>query len=539
MKGTRTGFYRKAVSAVALIFIMSLFAGCAVSSQQKEFETIESNLERGGSFYHVYNVNSSVKELFDEYVKKIDKELNGTGFTEKQRANVRRKLFTARLFLNFLIFDAYRGVGASSRRRPDGIFSNRIFLAANPGVRSLADRVLLVDNSDVRDIAAALPQETFCAAGVNFSIPGLLETIQEYGPLSEVLLAELPQGFPLEIFRDIKGWGIFAMARKAGFPANEDCMMLKLPDPDGKLFDFIARMPFSSADSKHNPARRELALKDPAIGLWAPVMVKGKGSLAVFNSPEAEKLFTNPEKSLLKSEHFIRYAGEKALPASIFGYERQMETNPVFLDDNHLDNIRLDRLRSSFETVRRTETGWLCTGRADLDIPGEIATYFAARQLVKFLDERPDKKVVRSVKNAAKKSNTRSYCRKKFSKVYAALLKYAQQHKGVFPEVSGNAGLQAIQPDVGKRAISRMIYLGGSKPGTADIPLLLDAPGVHRDGFCVMYADGKVKQYKLERPGNCRRMISFLYTVHRWEIKTFQTLMKQAQIIDDASEKKE
>ena len=180
MKGTRTGFYRKAVSAVALIFVMSLFAGCAVNSQQKEFETIASNLERGGSFYHVYNVNSSIKELFDEYVKKIDTELAETRFTEKQRSNVRRKLIIARLVFNFLVFDAYRGIGASSRRRPDGIFSNRIFLSANPEVRSLPDRVLLVDNSDVRDIAASLPQETFCAAGVNFSIPGLLETIQEF-----------------------------------------------------------------------------------------------------------------------------------------------------------------------------------------------------------------------------------------------------------------------------------------------------------------------------------------------------------------------
>lgn len=539
MKGTRTGFYRKAVSAVALIFVMSLFAGCAVNSQQKEFETIASNLERGGSFYHVYNVNSSIKELFDEYVKKIDTELAETRFTEKQRSNVRRKLIIARLVFNFLVFDAYRGIGASSRRRPDGIFSNRIFLSANPEVRSLPDRVLLVDNSDVRDIAASLPQETFCAAGVNFSIPGLQETIQEFGPLGEVLLAELPPGFPLEIFRDIKGWGILALARRPGFPPNEDCMMLKVPDPEGKLFDFISKMPFAAADSKKDPARRELSLKDPAIGLLAPVMVKGKGWIAFYNSPDAEKLFTKPEKTLQNSEHFIRYAGKKALPASIFGYERQMENNAIILDENRLDNIRLDRLRSSFNTIHRTENGWLYAENSDLDIPGTIAELFAARQLVRFLDERPDKKVVQSVKKAAKKSNTQTNCRKKFSKVYAALLKYAQQHKGVFPEVSGNAGLQTIQPMVGKRAISRMIYLGGSKPGTPDIPLLLDAPGVHRDSFCVMYADGKVKQYKLERPGNCRRMISFLYTVHRWEIKIFQNLMKQAQIIDDASAKKE
>ena len=539
MKGTRIGFYRKAVSAVALICIMSLFAGCAVSSQQKEFETIASNLERDGSFYYVQTAEGSVKQLFDEYVQKIDEELSGTEFTVKQRNKVREKLVMLRCISNFFVFNACRGIGASSQRRPDGIFSNRVFLSVNPEVRSFVDRVLLVDDSDVRDIAAALPEETFCAAGINFSIPGLLAAIQEFGPLGELLLAELPPGFPLDVFRDIKGWGIFAIARRTGFPANEDCIMFKLPDPEGKLFDFIARTPFAAADSKKDPARRELAFKDPAIGLLAPVMVKGKGWIAFYNSPDAEKLFTKPEKTLQNSEHFIRYAGKNKLPASAFSYERQMETNTIILDENHLDNIRLDRHRSGFDTIRRTKNGWLCTGCSDLDIPGEIAELFAAPQLVKFLDERPDKKVVKTVKKAAKKSNTQTDCRKKFSKVYAALLKYAQQHGNKFPEVSGNAGLQTIQPIVGKRAVSRMIYLGGSKPGTADIPLLLDAPGVHPDSFCVMYADGKVKQYKLERPGNCRRMISFLYTVHRWEIKTFQNLMKQAQMIDDASAKKE
>ena len=204
-----------------------------------------------------------------------------------------------------------------------------------------------------------------------------------------------------------------------------------------------------------------------------------------------------------------------------------------------LNNIRLDRIRSSFETVRRTENGWLCAGRADLDIPGEIATYFAARQLVKFLDERPDKKVTRAVKKAAKKSNVAADCRKKFSKVYAAMLKYAKAHDGCFPDVSGSAGLSAAMPQLSQAESRQIIYLGGAKSGAVNIPLLLDVPGTHADGFCVMYADGNFKQYKLERPGNCRRMISFLYTVHRWEIKIFQNLMKQAQMIDDASAKKE
>jgi hypothetical protein len=54
-----------------------------------------------------------------------------------------------------------------------------------------------------------------------------------------------------------------------------------------------------------------------------------------------------------------------------------------------------------------------------------------------------------------------------------------------------------------------------------------------------VYADGKVRTYKLERAGSCRRIISFLYTVHRWEAKLFQHLMTQAQQLDEESAKKE
>jgi hypothetical protein len=87
--------------------------------------------------------------------------------------------------------------------------------------------------------------------------------------------------------------------------------------------------------------------------------------------------------------------------------------------------------------------------------------------------------------------------------------------------------------------MKKVVCFGGVPLKSKDMPLVLDAPGRHRDSFCVLYADGTVKRYKLENPGSCRRMISFLYTVHRWEVKRFQHLMQQAQSIDEASAKKE
>ena len=76
--------------------------------------------------------------------------------------------------------------------------------------------------------------------------------------------------------------------------------------------------------------------------------------------------------------------------------------------------------------------------------------------------------------------------------------------------------------------------LEGAK-GEADLPLAIGIDAPEKNVFHVLYADGKIKKYNLERPGSCRRIISFLFTVHRWKPDLFQRLIEQAQILDGQS----
>ena len=125
-------------------------------------------------------------------------------------------------------------------------------------------------------------------------------------------------------------------------------------------------------------------------------------------------------------------------------------------------------------------------------------------------------------------------CKKKFAKIYQELQKYAKANNGRFPDaVKGKFHLPTLSPELMKKTVA----FSGVSLKQKNMPLLLDAPKRHRSSFCVLYADGSVKSYKLEKPGSVRRMISFLYTVHRWEISIFQNLIKQAQTFDEAPAK--
>ena len=536
MERTRTGFCRKAVSAVTLL-MMLLSAGCASDVQ---FDTVASNLECGGTFYQVYTENGTLSGLFDRYMSSLDKAIAESGLPQVKRDKIRRKLVAARWICSLFGFRSCTGFGASSVLRSNSgqpIYSNRIFIAVPETESCLPDWVLNRRNSDIASVTATLPKETFFSVAFNISVAGILRLFQEAGTLGEAMLNELPTGFPLELLKDVEGWCLFAAARRNGFPPQEDCMMVRIPDPEGKLFDYICRLPFVLKSGAGNPERREMNLRDDSIGLISPVMVRGAGMLTVYNSLDAEKLFTSmPSGSLRSDPHFIRYSAGLPEQGRAFAYIRELAGGDMFMSSVSFNGIELPvKSGSGFNVITRTAHGWLDHGNSDLDIPGEMVSQFLVQHLVKLLEVRDSVKT--QAKAAGKKRAKRAgiNCRKQFDQIYAELLKYAEAHNGKLPEISA-AGFVLPKAD---ELMKKVVCFGGVPLKSKDMPLVLDAPGRHRDSFCVLYADGTVKRYKLENPGSCRRMISFLYTVHRWEVKRFQHLMQQAQSIDEASAKKE
>ena len=530
-------FYRKVIGTAALLTAVLLFAGCAADPAKENFNTVSSNLEHGGSFYQVYTENGTLKQLVGKYFSRIDSAVAESKLPESKRNKMRGKLIAAKFLFHLFAFEYCTGVGASSAiRRANGekdIFSNRFFIAIPKQRSCFFDWVFSREAGDVGAVTGSLPEETFYTVGFNISVPGVLDLFRNAGTLGDSLLAELPSGFPLETIRDLEGWSVIAAARRNGFPANEDCIMIRLPDNKGKVFDFICRLPVAVKDPA-DPARRKLLLRDPAVGLIAPVMVKKEGMVLFFNSPESEKLFlSHPRRNLKQSEHFIRYSKGVPESGSAFIYCRNMPGgNGLFSLTVPLGGVEMPNASGdSFSVLTRTDTGWLGQGLGDLDIPGETFSRVLVRHLVKLLEVRNEvKQQVKSSRKGGQKTLNRT-CKKKFDQIYSELQKYAGNNGGKFPEAA--AGKFAV-PGITEDLMKKTVGFSGVSAGSKDIPLLLDAPGRHRDSFCVLYADGKVKSYKLENPGSVRRMISFLYTVHRWDGKIFQHLMDQAQSIDEA-----
>lgn len=541
MKSTYTGFCRKAVSTVTLAMLMSLFAGCA----SKEFNIVASRLERGGCFYQVYAGNGTFSAMFDSYMAQFDDAIAGSKLPEEKRRKLRSKLTVVRWLCQLFGFREYSGFGASSVPRvPDDgktIFSNRIFIAIDEEKSCLPDWIFRRQNENISAVMSELPAETFFAAGMNFSVKGALELLRSSGSLGEAMLARLPDGFPLETVSAIEGWGVIAAARRTGFSPAEDCLMLRLPDPKGKIFDCIRRKLIAVKTPSGDGRRMILPLKESSLGLNNPVMVNRNGNINLYNSAESEKLFTSIPNGKLKDDaHFRRYSAGVPERGRAFVYQRKLNIPALFTDQISFSGIEVPvKSASSFNVLTRTADGWLSAGNSDMDIPREAVNRILIHHLVKILEIRDTVKQKRKVSNA--KAVKRSYdrCADNFQLIDFELKRYAATHGGKFPEPCGKAGLKELFSGTVPVFFSNVVYLGGAAAGTENIPVLLNAPKSHRNHICVMYADGKVKSYPLERPGSCRRMISFLYTVHRWESKVFQNLLKQAQKIDEASEKKE
>ncbi len=544
MDRRHSAFYRKVIGTAVLLTAVLLSAGCAVDPAKDNFKTVSSNLERGGSFYQVYTENGTLKQLIDEYFVKLDRAVSESNLPEAKRSKMRGKLIAAKFVFQLFAFEQCSGVGASSTIRTapgeKNIFSNRFFIAIPQEQSCLPDWILNRKQSDVDSIAAKLPAETFYSFGANISVPGVLNLFRSAGSLGEALLSELPGEFPLDVISDIEGWCILSAARRNGFPVNEDCLMIQIPDPKGKVFDFLCRLPIVAKADGTRPERRQLHIREPEIGMIAPLMIKGPGVVTFFNSPDAEKLFLRrPNGSLKDTRHFLRYSEGISKIGNAYLYCRNIPGgNGLFTNSTSVNDVEIPLSSGdSFSVLSRSAEGWLSQGLSDLDIPGETFSRGLARHLIKLLEVRNEVKnqvkSARAVQSGENKTLNRE-CKKKFDRIYQELQKYAKANNGKFPDaVNGRFNLPQLSQEMLKKTVS----FSGFSPGQKNMPILLDAPKRHRNSFCVLYADGSMKSYKLEKPGSVRRMISFLYTVHRWEISIFQNLIKQAQAFDEASAK--
>ena len=148
-------------------------------------------------------------------------------------------------------------------------------------------------------------------------------------------------------------------------------------------------------------------------------------------------------------------------------------------------------------------------------------------------------------------------CRQEhLSDIFAGLKKYAGANGNIFPRSSGLAGWQNLLdgkyivlpalfcPATAKKLAGNdvklswkncsYVYFSGFQPTSAAnrVPVVMDLPGNHKESFNVLYSDGSSRTVNLDRADSCRRMVSYLYTLDKYEEKIFRELMSQAARID-------
>ncbi len=540
MKHIRNGRLHRSFAAAAMM-IIALFSGCARNFQEnRSFDLISGHLETGGTIYSIVSSRASVVDGIDRTLVQLEEFLSASKFSEAEKNAAFSRIAAVRTWCYLAGVQNIYGIGASSVADPDKIFSNRIFLAVAPDFDGIIDRIFRPGQGDVSTVIKSLPQETFIAAGAEISGTNILKMLSSSGDAGEKILQIFPPGFPVEILTKVEGWLVFALARDPVLPPEDNCFMIQIPDPEGKVFALASTI-FNQGKTPVVSTRLELPIEDEPIYLHRPVIKKADGKLLIYSSPKSEELFEkHPNGTLNSHPAFVRYARNIEQKGSFFTYSRKITApGEGFLRALPGAGALLPVSNGSgFGVWSRRQNGWLWQEKSDQDISalaGDAGIYQFIGKMI--LPEAKNGKAP-AAPSAKSAKPIPDRCPAALKKLYAGLLKYAAQNQNKFPEFAGKKSLKQVFPKWRNPAGCRIFYFG-CPDKNADYPLAVSCHVKEKDSFCVLYADGKVRSYKLERAGSCRRIISFLYTVHRWEAKLFQHLIKQAQQLDEESAKKE
>lgn len=131
--------------------------------------------------------------------------------------------------------------------------------------------------------------------------------------------------------------------------------------------------------------------------------------------------------------------------------------------------------------------------------------------------------------------------------IYAQKLKEYRKKYGEYPTGINAEGLKKfadfakIPPDKfavklhNKKLLpfSGYYYWGENNTSTRhDIPLLCGRTNVHGKKIHIIFCDGSVREFELENIRSAKRIVSFLYTVFKYDNATFRTLLQQAERLD-------
>ena len=542
-------------------------AGCfAPSPEKSNFDTVSNHLERGGSVYTVRQT-APLKNEIKCWLESAENAVKSSEIPQQRKILFRRTLTAAELIWELSGLNDISGWGESSvplKNNPFYSISNRIFVAIPQNSQGFINDIFPEKNQDATEIIAALPAEIDVAAGVYLEPEAIMTALKKSGPAGVEFLKTAASVIPWhDWLAGCKGWWVSGMI----FPETADLRAVKwyvdIPDSEKKVFSYIsaAFVPLVLKKDDENRLTSTPLMQKSSGGLSLTVTHKPGRTIFYFGS---EKFFTGTGMKKLSSlpgyNHIVPY---KKVEAVAFAIAPDPEKTPAWVSQYRFSGFELHHPENSaadnfFSLIRREKDGFLFAESANkdnqiqkftllcLDIPE-----FLLPEKLEFFNAFEREKEKQAHQELERTLKSKKCFIEYLPAIREALKKYSEKNNGNYPDRPGFEGFQQLVNSnlidmkilnrgekVSGKTVSMgncdYLYFGNINAPDVQRVLAIDLPGNHNDTFHVLYDDSSktIVEYKLERAGSCRRIISYLHTVNFWPEEYFFKLMKQAEIFD-------
>ena len=499
---------RRPLRTILTLALLTL-AGCAARqdaavAERDAVRAVAHHLDRDASQFAVFS-GAELTAMLESTLTAWERQLwEHKNIAPDDKADLQKSSAEARLLLRLTGLDLLKGVGFSSRQLPAATPPGRsfihteLFLALPPETPCALNGFFAKDNSlDLRRELAELPRAAAWAVIADLRPDAMTETLKQAGAWGENLVLELDDLWPsLEGSAGV--WKLVTIP----LGEKEPDYLLQFPDAE----NIFGKLP---------EAERNKLAGDGTIAVK-------NGRVTICSSPRLRDLLaTEGLPKLADDPEFAKWF--EAMPKKgVLVFYQNSRTS--LTDDTFGTRFAAARPRPALIAAARAEDGLRIAansgcGLTELLLRCHLATALADAVALPKMEGDPS-------------SDEAADC----GCESALKLLWECPKKSATP---GAAGLTEcfdgkLPPQWAKDGTTPVYFGKSDRP---DVPLAISPPARHDDGFHVLFNDGTIRIYKLEKPNSCRRIVGFLQTEKRWDEKLWLQLMKIAEKLDAESAK--
>lgn len=473
---------------------------CGTPEEKSAFDTAAAHLDRGGMEYAIFT-GKHLNRTFDRLRQDAERSIWEESSPHPEKIDAQKQLTIFRMVWQLCGFEQLQAAGFSSKTldlNPYGenFKHSKVFLALPPDDPGFLNSFLGGNDLPAKELFGNLPQETIFAAGAALDPDAIFQAFKRAGSWGENTALALADAMPLEELRTLKGvWQIAVLDKR--FQAAR----LIIPTNSKLLPEMIKKM------------------------FPAAVVIPEKDRLTVYTSPAAQQIFQRDALKMHERGDFEMLTG--GMPdegvAYVFGSkefsDRKSDLDLYSVTTRNDDGILF--LANSHDSVLQIMSDALIFA---------LSIYCAENDEPQAATPAP-----------AKPENASPAPAKPVPHGMAALQILAANRDN-WSATPGFPGLQATfknqlpvqlaQQRNAKPGADNCAVLYFGKSAQVTHPLAISRPQSNADTFLVLYNNGKIETYQLAKADSCRRIVSFLHTLHRWEEADFQRLIALAEKFD-------